>query len=100
MAKTKETETTAEVAETKTQANARQGDEITYTFDEIVAASKAFGAQPEIVRAALLRAKVTCATKAQAQRIIDDFKKKKVKSYGHFLYFGREESKGWCVPAL
>ena len=55
------------------------GDEITYTFDEIVAASKAFGAQPEIVRAALLRAKVTCATKAQAQRIIDDFKKKKVK---------------------
>ena len=62
MAKTKETETTAEVAETKTQANARQGDEITYTFDEIVAASKAFGAQP-----------------AQAQRIIDDFKKKKVK---------------------
>ena len=79
MAKTKETETAAEVAETKTQANARQGDEITYTFDEIVAASKAFGAQPEIVRAALLRAKVTCATKAQAQRIIDDFKKKKVK---------------------
>lgn len=73
MAKTKETEVTTEPVQ------AKQSDGPVYTFEEIVEASKAFGVQPELAYAAMRSAKITCATKAQAQRIIDDFKKKRVK---------------------
>lgn len=73
MAKNKETEATTEPIQ------ARQSDEPVYTLEEIVEAAKIFKVQPELAYAALSAAHLTCATKAQAQRIIDDFKNKKVK---------------------
>ena len=59
------------------QAAAPAKNEAVYTAEELVAGHKAFGASPEIVKVALLTAGLDKATKAQAAKVVEEFRHRK-----------------------
>lgn len=66
----------------KTEAAAEQTaisakNEAVYTAEELVAGHKAFGASPEIVKVALMTAGLDKATKAQATKVVEEFRHRK-----------------------
>ena len=64
-----------EVAAEQTAAPAK--NEAVYTAEELVAGHKAFGASPEIVKVALMTAGIDKATKAQAVKVVEEFRHRK-----------------------
>lgn len=52
-------------------------NEAVYTAEELVAGHKAFGASPEIVKVALMTAGLDKATKAQAAKVVEEFRHRK-----------------------
>lgn len=68
---TRKTEAAAE------QAAAPAKNEAVYTAEELVAGHKAFGASPEIVKVALMTAGLDKATKAQAAKVVGEFRHRK-----------------------
>lgn len=51
--------------------------EAVYTAEEFIAGHKAFGASPEIVKVALMTAGIDKATKAQAAKVVEEFRHRK-----------------------
>ena len=68
---TRKTEAAAE------QAAAPTKKETVYTAEELVAGHKAFGTSPEIVKVALMSAGLDKATKAQASKVVEEFRHRK-----------------------
>ena len=68
---TRKNETAAE----KTAAPKKK--EAVYTAEELVAGHKAFGTSPEIVAVALRVAGLDRATKAQAAKVVEEFRHRK-----------------------
>lgn len=64
-----------EVAAEQTAAPVK--NEAVYTAEELVASHKVFGASPEIVKVALMTAGLDKATKAQAAKVVDEFRHRK-----------------------
>lgn len=59
------------------QAAAPAKKETVYTAEELVAGHKAFDASPEIVKVALMTAGLDKATKAQAAKVVEEFRHRK-----------------------
>lgn len=59
------------------QAAAPAKNEVVYTAEELVAGHKAFGASTEIVKVALMTAGLDEATKAQAAKVVEEFRHRK-----------------------
>ena len=67
----------AEKETTAAAKTARRKKEAVYTADELIAGHKAFGASPEIVAVALRVAGLDRATKAQAAKVVEEFRDRK-----------------------
>lgn len=67
----------AEKENTVAAKPARRKKEAVYTAAELVAGHKAFGASSEIVAVALRVAGLDRATKAQAAKVVDEFRHRK-----------------------
>lgn len=67
----------AEKENTAAAKPARRKKEAVYTAEELIAGHKAFGASPEIVTVALKVAGLDKATKAQAAKVVEEFRHRK-----------------------